>query len=98
MLLGLRVGRSAVRAEIVHRGTVAWMAEVGYLDLAELVDVIARLAAEAPARCRRLAAALERPPAQVRTLSDVPPVKRRELKALMGHQAARYFPPHGQPL
>ena len=98
MLLRLRVGRSVVRAEASQHGALVWMAEAGYQDVAELADVIARLAAEAPAGCRRLEVALERPRAQLRTLSDVPPVKSRELKALVEHQASRYFRRNGQSL
>ena len=96
--LHLRIGRSALRAEAMYLGAVAWAGESSYADVAELADAIARLAAEAPRRCRRLRVALERPPVQVRSLGKLPPVKARELKALVAHQAARFFRRNGSPL
>ncbi len=97
-LLRLRIGRSTLRAESVRRGTVTWTAEATYADVVELADAIARLAAEAPERCWRVAVRLERPPVQVRTLGDLPPVKSRELRALVAHQAGRFFRRNGHPL
>jgi hypothetical protein len=97
-LLRLRVGRAIVRAEASHRGVVTWAGEATYASLADLTDAIARLAAEPARRCHRLAVVLERPPLQTRTLIDLPPVKHRELRALVAHQAARYFRKNGHPL
>jgi len=82
----------------VELGTVTWAGEAEYTDNAALADVIARLASEAPSGCRRLAVALERPPSQVRTLTDLPPVKPQALRALVAHQVGRYFRRNGQPL
>jgi len=97
-LLRLRVGRSTLSADAVHRGSVTWRAEVAYGALAELADAIARLAAEPPHACRRLAVTLERPPAQLRTLADLPPVKKSHLAALVAQQAGRFFRKNGQAL
>jgi len=59
----------------------------------------ARPLAAAPAvRCRRLDATLERPPAQTRTLTDLPPVRDRELAALVANQAGRFFRRNGATL
>jgi hypothetical protein len=77
---------------------VTWAGEASYADVTELADVIARLAAEAPEGCRRLTAALERPPAQLRTLSELPPVTSRHLAALVTQQAGRFFRKNGQAL
>ncbi len=96
--LHLRVGRSTLRAEAVEHGSVTWAGEAPYSALAELSDAIARLAAEAPARCRGLVVALERPPVQVRTLAELPPVKPRELRAVVAHQAGRFFRRNGHSL
>ncbi len=41
---------------------------------------------------------LEHPPVQLRTLSNLPPVKPRELAALVTHQADRFFRKNGTPL
>ncbi len=97
-LLRLRVGRSSLHAEAIRHGAVAWAGEWSYVDVAELSDAIARLAAEAPPCCRRLRVVVQRPPVQVRTLADLPPVKPRELQALVAHQASRFFRRNGQPL
>jgi len=97
-LLRLRIGRSSLRAEAVERGSVTWAGAASYGELGELADAIARLAAEPPRACRRLTVALERPPVQLRALSDLPPVKPRHLAALVAQQAGRFFRKNGQPL
>jgi len=96
--LGLRIGRATLRAEAVRTGVVTWAGEVSYTDVTELADAIARLAAEAPAGCRWLRVVLERPPAQFRTLVDLPPVKAGHLAALVAQQAGRFFRKNGQAL
>lgn len=93
--LRLRVGRETLRAEALHRGAVTWSAEATYASLGELSDAIARLAAEPPRPCRRLVVSLDRPPLQLRTLSDLPPVKPGALTALVAHQAGRFFRKNG---
>ncbi len=97
-VLCLRVGRAHLRAEALHRGTVAWSAEAAYADLSELSDAIARLAAEPPRRCKQVVVSLEHPPVQLRTLTGLPPVKPRALAALVAHQAERVFRRNGKPL
>jgi len=96
--LRIRIGRSSLRAEAVRAGAVTWAGETSYADLAELADAIARLAAEAPSNCRSLVVSLDRPPAQLRTLTDLPPVTPRHLAALVAQQAGRFFRKNGQPL
>ena len=96
--LRLRIGRSSLRAESVEHGAVVWAGEASYSNVAELADAIARLAAEPPRACRRVVVALERPPVQVRTLTELPPVKQRHLAALVAQQAGRFFRKNGQPL
>src|SRR5207249_9341128 len=49
-------------------------------------------------RCRRLRVTLQRPPAQTRTLSDLPPVRDRELASLVANQAGRFFRRNGAAL
>ncbi len=94
----MRVGRSILRAEVVSGGAVTWAGEASYTDVTELGDTIARLAAEAPRACRRLAVTLERPPAQLRTLPDIPPVKPRHLAAMVSRQPGRFFRKNGRRL
>jgi len=96
LTLCLRIGRATVRAEAIRHGIQVWAGETGYLDLAALTDAIAQLAAEAPAGCRRLVATVEHPPVQLRTLTDLPPVKCPDLAALVAQQAGRFFRKNGQ--
>lgn len=97
-VLRLRISRSSLRAEAVERGSVTWAGEVPYHDLGELADAVARLAAEPPRACRRLIVSVDRPPVQLRTLTELPPVKPRHLAALVAQQAGRFFRKNGQPL
>ena len=94
----LRVGGARVRAEAVRGRAVVWAGEAHYASAGELAEVVARLAAEGPPACRRASVALEHPPVQLRTLTDLPPVNRRELRALVAHQALRFFRRNGAPL
>jgi len=82
----------------VHRGAVLWTGEACYASSVELEEAIARLAAEPARPCGRLVVRLERPPVQIRTLHDLPPVKAKELTALVAHQAGRFFRRNGEPL
>jgi hypothetical protein len=77
---------------------VVWAAEASYASFGELAELIGRLAAETPARCARVRVVLERPPVQMRTLQDLPPVKDQELPALVAHQPGRFFRRNGAPL
>jgi hypothetical protein len=97
-LLRLRIGRSSLHAEALEHGSVTWAGEASYADVAELADAIARLAAEPPRACRRLVVAIDRPPVQLRTLTELPPVKPKHLVSLVVQQAGRFFRKNGQPL
>jgi Tfp pilus assembly protein PilN len=97
-LLRLSVGRSSLRAEAIEHRVVVWAGESSYNDVTELADAIARLAAEPPRTCRRLVVVLERPPVQLRTLGELPPVKPQHLAALVAQQAGRFFRKNGQRL
>ena len=60
---------------------------------------IARILERALERCAKDGLLPEdRPPVQLRTLSDLPPVKPRALAALVAHQADRFFRKNGRPL
>jgi hypothetical protein len=97
-VLHLAVGVSVVRAEARRSGVAVWAGESGYESLADLTEVVARLAAAPSERCKRLRVMLERPPAQTRTLKDLPPVRDRELPSLVATQAGRFFRRNGAPL
>ena len=97
-LLRLRVGRSSLRAEALERDKVVWAGETSYASTVEIIDAVARLAADAAPACRRLVVVLERPPVQLRTLTGLPPVKARHLANLVAQQAGRFFRRNGHPL
>jgi hypothetical protein len=97
-VLHLTVGDSIVRAEARRANVAAWAGEATYDSPDDLADVVARLAAAPTERCRRLRVTLERPPAQTRTLTDLPPVRDRELASLVANQAGRFFRRNGAPL
>ena len=94
-MLYLRVAESSVHAEARRADGVIWAGEAAYESPADLAEVVARLAAAPAERCRRLHVTLERPPAQTRTLTDLPPVRDRELAALVANQAGRFFRRNG---
>lgn len=98
--LRLVVGRERVRAELApaHGKSATWSAERAYETLDQLTESVAQLAQEIAPRCRDAAIELERPPAQIRTLADLPPVKLAALKALIAQGAGRFFRRNGMPL
>jgi len=97
-VLHLMVGDSNVRAEALRSGVVVWAGEAAYESPSDLTEVVARLAAAPTERCRRLRVVLQRPPAQTRTLTDLPPVRDRELASLVANQAGRFFRRNGAAL
>jgi len=97
-ILHLRVGSTMVRAAALRSETVVWAGEATYDSREDLAEVVARLAAEPTERCQRVQVTLERPPVQTRTLTDLPPVRDRELSALVANQAGRFFRRNGAPL
>jgi len=97
-VLHLRVGNSSVNAEAKRAGVTIWAGQATYDSLQDLVEVVARLGAAPTERCRRLRVTIERPPAQMRTLTNLPPVRDRELSALVANQAGRFFRRNGAAL
>ena len=98
-MISLRISRLSVRAEVAGSGA-PWTAEAHFASPAELADAIARLAAEAPRNDKRvrMTVALDVPLVQLRTLTDLPPVKPHDLVALVAAQAGRFFRRNGAPL
>jgi len=97
-ILHVTVGMSFVRAEARRADVAVWAGEASYESPADLTEIVARLAAAPAERCRRLQVTVERPPAQTRTLTDLPPVRDRELASLVATQAGRFFRRNGAPL
>lgn len=98
--LVVRIGRGTVRAELTRKGVVTWAAESSYTTEAELTAVLTMLGAEPalPERIRTAKIELARPLVQLRTLSEMPPVREAALRALVAHQAGRFFRKNGRPL
>src|SRR5947207_5840131 len=97
-VLQLTIGERSARAEATQGDVTLWAGEAGYESPSDLAEVIARLAAAPSQRCRRLRVTLEKPPAQTRTLTDLPPVRQRELRSLVANQAGRFFRRNGAAL
>ncbi len=97
-VLHLTIGERHARAEARRGGELLWVGEAAYESPADLSEVIARLASAPAERCRRLRVVIDRPPAQIRTLTDLPPVRPRELRSLVANQAGRFFRRNGAAL
>ena len=99
-VLVVRIGESRACAELRRGARVLWAGEAGFTSPADLRDAVAQLASEPtlPARPGALRVELELPLAQVRTLHDLPPVRRKHLEALVATQAGRFFRKNGKPL
>lgn len=89
-----------VRTEVRHGDRMVAAAEGPWLDEAALATQWQALAEEArlPPSGRRLAVVVQRPAAQVRRLTQLPPVSARHLGALVAAQTARTFRRNGVPL
>ncbi len=98
--LVIHVGRGVVRAELMRGGKPAWAAESSYASPADLTGALAALGSERPvargARSARIE--LDRPLVQIRRLSGLPPVRGSALRALVAHQAGRFFRKNGVPV
>jgi hypothetical protein len=99
LALRVRIGRGTLRAERLRRGAVVWAAEAGYGGPDEVEAAMVELLAEEGGRgARRILVELDPPVVQVRTLTGLPPVRGRQLGALLAHQAGRFFRKNGHPL
>jgi len=99
-ILGLSIGPTAVRAVLVERPTdaVRWAGTAAYTDVADLAEVVARLAAESGAPVHHARIALEREVLQLRTVSPAPPLRARAARAYVALEAPRLFRRNGAPL
>lgn len=98
--LRLQVTRGTLRAELRRRSAVAWAGEAAFGDADELAAAIGALVIEAPVlrRAGAVEVVVEPPLVQLRTLSDLPPVRARALAAIVAHQSGRFFRKNGKPL
>jgi len=99
-VLGLAVGSTAVRAVLVERrtGTVRWAGTAPYADVADLGEVVARLASEAGVPVRHARVALDREILQLRTINPAPPLRAGAARAYVALEAPRLFRRNGWPL
>ena len=98
--LRLTVGARIVDAKLVRRGAVVWAAQAEYEGIEDLTRAIADLGAAegAPRGRRRVNVTLDAALAQVRMLSEIPPVGARALAELVALQSGRFFRRNGKPL
>ena len=99
-MLGLSVGSTAVRAVLVERrtGAVQWAGTASYTGIADLGEVVARLAAEAGVAVRRARVAFDREILQLRTINPAPPLRAAAARAYVALEAPRLFRRNGWPL
>ncbi len=100
LILGLSVGSAAVRAVLVERrsGAVRWAGTASYTGIADLGEVVARLAAEAGVPVRHARVALDREILQLRTINPAPPLRAGAARAYVALEAPRLFRRNGWPL
>ncbi len=89
--LGIAVEVGRVRAVAVTRGLVTWAGEAEYASHADLAEVLARLAAERPARVRTVRIALGAALADRKVVQAMPKLGARDLARHVALQPRRYF-------
>lgn len=95
--LGVCVGPTTVRAVHVRARRIQWTGEGTYETLAELRDLLARLAVEAPRDTRGVRLALEPPLVQLRTV-PAPVLSARRADRYVQLEQGRLFRRNGAPL
>jgi hypothetical protein len=96
--LGVAIEAGQVRAVAVTHGRVTWAGEAEYANHADLADVLARLAAERPARVRTVRVALGAALADRKVVETMPKLAARDLARHVALQPRRYFLASGVPL
>lgn len=98
--LHLSIEPTRLVAELRDRRKPVWSGECALEADDELGQVLDELLAtpELAGRVRRLVVQVARPIVQLRTLTDLPPVRSRPLDALVRTQAGRFFRRNGKPL
>jgi hypothetical protein len=97
-VLGLSVSSSNVRAIFLDRGAIQWAGEAHYANLAELADIVARLAGESGRPVRRVRVVLERDIVQLRSITPAPPLSSAAARRYVALEAPRLFRKNGTPL
>jgi hypothetical protein len=96
--LGIAVDEGLVRAVAVTRGRVIWAGQAEYASHADLAEVLARLAAERPARVGTARIALGAALAHRKVVEGMPKLPARDLARHVALQPRRYFLANGVPL
>jgi hypothetical protein len=95
MRLGVSIARTAVHAILLDRGRIVWAGSAEYAEVADLAEVIARLAVECGRPVRRARVVLERAVVQLRTIAPAPPVSRRAIQRYVMLETPRLFRKNG---
>lgn len=97
-VLGISVKTSTVTAALVEGTSLLWAGSANYAELADLSEVIARLASEAGRPVRRVRVGLGRELVQTRTIRPAPPLRVRDAPKYVTLEAGRLFRINGAPL
>jgi hypothetical protein len=97
-ILGLSVGAESVRAILLERGVIQWAGHAAYQGLAELAEVLARLAGESGRPVRQVRVVLERAVIQSRSIVPAPPLKPAAARRYASLEAQRLFRKNGSHL
>lgn len=98
--LGISVARAHVRAVLTEgrNGRIAWVGSAPWAELAELADVVARLAGVSGRPVRRARVVVERDLVQLRTVIPAPPLGAAAMRRYVALEAPRLFQRNGASL
>ncbi len=98
--LQLTVSRTEVQVEGWCGSELVWIAEHSYCGTEDLKDILALIAAGVPesVKTRSLEIIVVPPLLQLRELPGLPPVRARDLRALIQQQVSQFFRQNGSPL
>ena len=96
----LTVSPTEIRVEGWHGSDSVWTAEHPYGATEDLIDIVALIAAGVPeaVKTRSLEIIVVPPLLQVRELPGLPPVRARDLRAMIQQQVSQFFRQNGSPL
>ena len=96
----ITIEQGRIRAVVLRQRRAVWTSERAYAELGTVPDILGDLLIEARQNRPPYATeiVLAPPVLQRRTLADLPPVRRNALRALVSHQASRFFRQNGHPL
>jgi len=98
MLLGVVISGRAVHAVLVRGEAIRWAAAAPHAGVADLSDILARLASEPSVAVSRARIVFARDVVQLRSLDPAPPLRGAALRRYVALEAGRLFRKNGAPL